>query len=388
MVKNFSKTIFTIVFVVFLGLSFIEEVSANFTCKVGNYTLEYNTSGELKNVTNSSGNKVEKNYENYFHPKSSSDCPDKKGYTVDISIIDGGRTFAVGSPQVVCKIGNYTLKYNTSGELTSVINSSGNKVEKNYESYFSPTSQNQCPDKTGYTVQVSIIDGGRTFSVSSEYIKCSLGGYTILYNKDGSISSASKGGSKVDKNFESYFKPTSPSACPSESEAKVYFIDGRRTFYVGKIDEELGASNTPENPQEPEEPSEPGTYAEDIGKLASGTDTVSCGTITDIPASIPKTVNIIYKVIQIFVPLVLIIFGMIDMAKAVMGSKEDEIKKGQQTLIKRIIAAAIVFFVFAAIKLVVSIVSDSTDVTDCMNCFIDNQCTPEAPVTPPSGEEE
>ena len=28
---------------------------------------------------------------------------------------------------------------------------------------------------------------------------------------------------------------------------------------------------------------------------------------------------------------------------------EDEIKKGQQTLIKRIIAAAIVFFVFAAI---------------------------------------
>lgn len=130
-----------------------------------------------------------------------------------------------------------------------------------------------------------------------------------------------------------------------------------------------------------------GEYAEDIGTLASGSDTVSCGTITDIPASIPKTVNIIYKVIQIFVPLVLIIFGMIDMAKAVMGSKEDEIKKGQQTLIKRIIAAAIVFFVFAAIKLVVSIVSDSTDVTDCMNCFIDNQCTPEAPVTPPSGEE-
>ena len=155
---------------------------------------------------------------------------------------------------------------------------------------------------------------------------------------------------KVDKNFESYFKPTSPSACPSESEAKVYFIDGRRTFYVGKIDEELGASNTPENPQEPEEPSEPGTYAEDIGKLASGTDTVSCGTITDIPASIPKTVNIIYKVIQIFVPLVLIIFGMIDMAKAVMGSKEDEIKKGQQTFIKRLIIGAIIFFVIVVAK--------------------------------------
>lgn len=375
MVKNFSKTIFTIVFVVFLGLSFIDEVSANFTCKVGNYTLEYNTSGELQNVTNSSGDKVNKYYENYFHPKSSSDCPDKKGYTVKISIIDGGRTFAVGSPQVVCKIGNYTLNYDTSGKLTSVINSSGKKVEKNYESYFSPTSQNQCPDKTGYTVEVSIIDGGRTFYVSSEYIACSLNGYTILYNKDGSISSASKGGSKVDKYFESYFKPTSPSSCPSESEAKVYFIDGHRTFYVGKIDETFGGSNsTPETPSEPDEPMEPGVYGEDIGKLEPGTETVSCGTITDIPTSIPTTIHIIYMIIQIFVPLALIIFGMIDMTKAVMGQKEDEIKKGQQTFIKRIIAAAVVFFVFSVVKLVISFVSDSSDVTACLNCFIDNDC--------------
>ena len=45
--------------------------------------------------------------------------------------------------------------------------------------------------------------------------------------------------------------------------------------------------------------------------------------------------------------------------------------------IKRIIAAAIVFFVFAAIKLVVSFVSDSSDVMECLNCFIDNDCKPE-----------
>ena len=118
-------------------------------------------------------------------------------------------------------------------------------------------------------------------------------------------------------------------------------------------------------------------YADNIDTLASGTETVSCGTVTSIPSSIPKTVNIIYKVIQIFVPLALIIFGMFDMAKAVMGQKEDEIKKGQQTLIKRVVAAAIVFFVFAAIKLVVSFVSDSSDVMECLNCFIDNDCKPE-----------
>ena len=124
-------------------------------------------------------------------------------------------------------------------------------------------------------------------------------------------------------------------------------------------------------------------YAENIGTLDSGTDTVSCGTITDIPASIPKTVHIIYMIIQLFVPLALIIFGMIDMARAVMGQKEDEIKKGQQTLIKRIIAAVVVFFVFSVVKLVISFVSDSSDVTACLNCFIDNNCTASVPEEEP-----
>lgn len=120
-------------------------------------------------------------------------------------------------------------------------------------------------------------------------------------------------------------------------------------------------------------------YAENIGTLEPGTDTVGCGSITDIPSSVPTTIHIIYMIIQVFVPLALIIFGMIDMAKAVMGQKEDEIKKGRQTFIKRIIAAAIVFFVFSIIKLVISFVSDSSDVTDCLNCFIDNTCKASVP---------
>ena len=129
-------------------------------------------------------------------------------------------------------------------------------------------------------------------------------------------------------------------------------------------------------------------YAEDIGTWDPGTDTVSCGSVTDIPASIPKTIHIIYIIIQIFVPLALIIFGMLDMTKAVMGQKEDEIKKGQQTLIKRVIAAAVVFFVFSVVKLVISFVSDSSDVTVCLNCFIDDNCTPEASVTGDGAETE
>lgn len=105
---------------------------------------------------------------------------------------------------------------------------------------------------------------------------------------------------------------------------------------------------------------------------------VSCGSIKNIPDVIPRVVSIVYNIIQIVVPIILVIFGSLDLVKAVMGQKEDEIKKGQQTLIKRLVAAAIVFFVFVTVKLVISLVADDKDQTngimDCAECFIKNDC--------------
>lgn len=105
---------------------------------------------------------------------------------------------------------------------------------------------------------------------------------------------------------------------------------------------------------------------------------VSCGTIKNIPAILPKVISIIYIIVQIVIPVLLVVFGMIDLLKGVMGQKEDEIKKGQQTLIKRIITAVLVFFVFAIVKLVVSLAADnqsqSNGMIDCAECFIKNKC--------------
>jgi hypothetical protein len=84
---------------------------------------------------------------------------------------------------------------------------------------------------------------------------------------------------------------------------------------------------------------------------------------------LPNTVSTIVTVIQIAVPILLIIFGMLDLGKAVMASKEDEIKKGQQTFIKRLIAALIVFFVVVVVKLAVSLVN-SGESSNCIECFI------------------
>lgn len=66
-------------------------------------------------------------------------------------------------------------------------------------------------------------------------------------------------------------------------------------------------------------------------------------------------------ILQLGIPLVLIVFGMLDLGKAVIASKEDEIKKAQGMLIKRAIYAVAVFFVVLIVQLIFGIVANSTD---------------------------
>ncbi len=105
---------------------------------------------------------------------------------------------------------------------------------------------------------------------------------------------------------------------------------------------------------------------------------VYCDSIR-VPGQIAYLVSIVVKLIQFGVPLLLIVFGMLDLGKAVIASKEDEIKKGQQMFIKRLIAAVIVFFVVAVVKLVVNIaaasnsneVGEENSISQCIQKVID-----------------
>lgn len=67
-------------------------------------------------------------------------------------------------------------------------------------------------------------------------------------------------------------------------------------------------------------------------------------------------VGTIVKGIWIGVPILLIIFGMIDLGKAVIASKEDEVKKATKAFGKRFLYAVGVFLVVWAVTLVLSLV--------------------------------
>ena len=103
------------------------------------------------------------------------------------------------------------------------------------------------------------------------------------------------------------------------------------------------------------------------------------GTNLIFSGTFPYIVSTIVTIIKIAVPVLLIIFGMLDLGKAVVAAKEDEIKKGQQTFIKRAIAAVVVFFVVQVVQILVRFVSASdNDIAQCFNCFIHGEASPEA----------
>ena len=97
-----------------------------------------------------------------------------------------------------------------------------------------------------------------------------------------------------------------------------------------------------------------------------------------IDEKIPNLVSTAITIIKIVVPILLVIFGMLDLMKGIIAQKDDEIKKGQQIFIKRLISGVLVFFVVSIVQLIISFVADEEDKTNiatCSKCFINGDCT-------------
>lgn len=91
-------------------------------------------------------------------------------------------------------------------------------------------------------------------------------------------------------------------------------------------------------------------------------------------ANIWQILGYVLLVFKIVIPILLIIFGMIDLGKAVIASKEDEIKKATGSLVRRAIAAVIIFLLPTLISFIMTIVggfsSDAKEDFDvCKSCI-------------------
>ena len=81
-----------------------------------------------------------------------------------------------------------------------------------------------------------------------------------------------------------------------------------------------------------------------------------------------RIVGIVVWGIKVVVPIILIVVGMMDLAKAVTEKSDDKIKAAQNGLIKKAIAAVLVFFVITIVTLLMTLIGDSS-YTKCMKCI-------------------
>ncbi len=95
-----------------------------------------------------------------------------------------------------------------------------------------------------------------------------------------------------------------------------------------------------------------------------------------VPNVLFNVVSTIITGIKIVVPILLIIWGMLDFAKSVVAKKEEDIKKYQKAFVSRLISALIVFLIIFIVQLAVNLVSgvedsvnsDGTTVSDIWSC--------------------
>lgn len=106
--------------------------------------------------------------------------------------------------------------------------------------------------------------------------------------------------------------------------------------------------------------------------LGEGPWLAGCGNVC-IPADLANITTLLYNAIRIIVPIVLVISGMFLMAKAITQKSQDEVKKAQQLLARRAVAAAIVFLLFSLITWMLALLggtgegNETDNVISCLN---------------------
>lgn len=77
-------------------------------------------------------------------------------------------------------------------------------------------------------------------------------------------------------------------------------------------------------------------------------------------------------IFKIVIPILVIIFGMIDFGKAVIASKDDEIKKAAKSLMMRAIAGIVIFFIPQLVGFIFTLAdgfNEDGDYSTCSECI-------------------
>lgn len=79
--------------------------------------------------------------------------------------------------------------------------------------------------------------------------------------------------------------------------------------------------------------------------------------------------------LKILIPVVIIVFGIIDFSKAVVSSDEKAVSKAATSLVQRFILGLVVFFIPTIVSVIIGLVTDVTNtkksIEACEKCLLD-----------------
>ena len=89
-----------------------------------------------------------------------------------------------------------------------------------------------------------------------------------------------------------------------------------------------------------------------------------------MPASLTDLTSRIYLLLKIATPALLLIIGGFEMVKAMTASDESAIKKAQQKLIKKFVAAAMVFLLMTIVQFLASVLGTDGTTLECVDYIL------------------
>ncbi len=103
-------------------------------------------------------------------------------------------------------------------------------------------------------------------------------------------------------------------------------------------------------------------------------DTFSMKTFCSGSAGLLQFVGYIITIVKIAIPILIIAFGLLDFGKAVVGSKDELIKKSAISLLRRVAAGIVIFFLPTLILTIFAAISDyksnAKNFSNCKTCLL------------------
>lgn len=113
---------------------------------------------------------------------------------------------------------------------------------------------------------------------------------------------------------------------------------------------------------------------DNYGVLSTDLEYVKCGSAAHIPKPVPQLTTVAYTLLIVATPLVLIVFSIITLIKAIMSGNIDDVSKAKGKLIKKVIYTAVIFLVAGLTQFVINRVTttgeDKNTFAACLKCFL------------------